>query len=91
MSQPLRREDLPDTLVKAWRERLDSYSPLELRGLAARPMKLVPVPEGRYPPGIEKRMRNLAQYGGRSVKGQLRSLANLTRQRTRAMPNGATT
>jgi hypothetical protein len=76
----LTREDLPDSLVSAKTMALGQYNPIELRVLAARPQNLKEFPEGKYSPSTEKRLRNLAQYRGRSPEGQRNALANLRRR-----------
>jgi hypothetical protein len=76
----LTREDLPDSLVSAKTMALGQYNPIELRVLAARPQNLTEFPKGKYSPSTEKRLRNLAQYRGRSPEGQRNALANLRRR-----------
>lgn len=79
-SDNITREDLPDSLVSAKTMALGQYNPIELRVLASRPQKLKEIPQGKYSPSTEKRLRNLAQYGGRSPEGQRKALANLRRR-----------
>lgn len=50
---------------------------------------MVDLPKGKYPPHVEKRMQNLAQYKGRSLEGNKNSIANL--KRPTKMPEKDTT
>lgn len=87
--RPAGRDDLPDCVVSAKTVPLGSYNLVELDDLAARPQRTLDVPQGVHPPGVARRMQNLAQYGGRSLEGQRRSLANLRRRISEPVANDA--
>jgi hypothetical protein len=88
-------DELPSSLVPAKSVPMSQYNPEEALELADKPQRLLEVPKGKYPPGVERRMKNLAQFGGRSREGTARSVANLRRyvrhmsnKELKALPEG---
>ena len=67
------REDLPESILDVKSIPLSEHNPVALEALAAVPDKPLPVPKGK------DKLRNLAQYAGRSRKGKRNSLSNLVR------------
>jgi hypothetical protein len=79
---PLKRAELPPSLMEVHLERLGD-NPLdnaELERLASAPQRLLPSP-------ADRRVANLAQYKGRSIKGQRNVMANLMRPVPNPLPD----
>jgi hypothetical protein len=73
------RDDLPDS-IPARQVPIGQHNPAELDALAEKVHPVLEVPKDKYPPGIAKRMQNLAPYKGRTKEGMRRWLENLQRR-----------
>ena len=73
------RNDLPDSLFPAKSEALRVHNTAELERLAMQPQKLLSVPKD-LPFPKRRQLSGLAQFGGRTLAGNRKSLGNLRRR-----------
>ena len=73
------RDDLPDSLFPTMSAALPDHNAVEHERLALQPQKLLPVPED-LPFPKRRQLSGLAQFGGRTLAGNRKSLGNLRRR-----------